>query len=284
MFSCFSSFFDVFFTFPRTLLTFSRRLIKAIAADSYHQTYNRRMARGTPIPTALAESEFTLSGTTYSPSQEHFYLETQACIAVPKLESGEMEIISSTQALTETQHYVAQVTGVPRSRIVAKCKRMGGGFGGKESRTTMLAAVCATAAKKLRRPVRCMLERHEDIKISGQRHPFKTEWKVGFTREGKLTALEADFFANAGYSLDISGGVADRAIAHATNSYYIPNVDVRAKLCKTNTVSNTAYRGCASSSPSLPSSPFRFAAILTLPFTRLCSRRAAGHARRRDVP
>ncbi|KPV77058.1 uncharacterized protein RHOBADRAFT_34531 [Rhodotorula graminis WP1] len=224
-------------------LPFVLTIDEAIAADSYHPTYHRRMARGTPISTALAESEYTLSGTTYSPSQEHFYLETQACIAVPKLESGEMEVISSTQALTETQHYVAQVLGVPRNRVNTKVKRLGGGFGGKESRTTMLSAICAVAAKKLRRPVRCMLERHEDIKISGQRHPFRTDWKVGFTADGKLTALDADFFANAGYSLDISGGVADRAIAHATNSYYIPNVDVRAKLCKTNTVSNTAYRG-----------------------------------------
>ena len=102
-------------------------LLQAIAADSYHPTYHRRMARGTPISTALAESEHTLSGTTYSPSQEHFYLETQACIAVPKLESGEMEVISSTQALTETQHYVAQVLGVPRNRVVTKVKRLGGG-------------------------------------------------------------------------------------------------------------------------------------------------------------
>lgn len=87
-----------------------------------------------------------------------------------------------------------------------------------------------------------MLERHEDIKISGQRHPFRTDWTVGFTSEGKITTLDADFYANAGYSLDISGGVADRAIAHATNAYYVENVDVRAKLCKTNTVSNTAFR------------------------------------------
>ncbi|BGP37400.1 hypothetical protein JCM10450v2_001310 [Rhodotorula kratochvilovae] len=216
---------------------------EAIAANSYHEMYDRRMSRGTAIATALAEAEHTLSGTTFTPSQEHFYLETQACIAVPKLESGEMEIYSSTQALTKTQAVVAQVTGVARNRVVAKVKREGGAFGGKESRTCMLSAVCAVAAKKLRRPIRCMLERHEDIKLSGQRHPFKTNWKVGFTSEGKLAALDAEFFANAGYSLDLSGGVADRAIAHATNSYYIPNVDVRAKLCKTNTVSNSAFRG-----------------------------------------
>ncbi|GJN88067.1 hypothetical protein Rhopal_001023-T1 [Rhodotorula paludigena] len=212
---------------------------QAIAAKSFHESYNRRMSRGKPISDALAAAEHTLSSSTFSPGQEHFYLETQACLAIPKLESGELEIVSSTQALTETQHYVAQATGVPRNRIVAKTKRLGGGFGGK------LSAVCAVAAKKLRRPVRCMLERHEDIKISGQRHPFRTDWTVGFTSEGKITALDAEFYANAGYSLDISGGVADRAIAHATNAYYVENVDVRAKLCKTNTVSNTAFRAIA---------------------------------------
>ncbi|BGP22254.1 xanthine dehydrogenase/oxidase [Rhodotorula toruloides] len=216
---------------------------EAVRAKSFFQSYDRRMSRGKPTSAALAESECTLSGTLRMGGQEHFYLETMASLAIPKLESGEMEIIASTQDPTGTQRWVAQATGVPRNRIVAKSKRMGGGFGGKESRTAMLSAVCAVAAKKLRRPVRCMLERHEDIKISGQRHPFLVEWKVGFTKEGKLTALDADLYANGGYSLDISGGVADRAIAHADNAYYIPNVDVRAKICKTHTVSNTAYRG-----------------------------------------
>ncbi|GAA6006159.1 hypothetical protein JCM10207_000545 [Rhodosporidiobolus poonsookiae] len=216
---------------------------EAVAANSFHPSYERRMSRGDKISEALANSEFILSSSTRMSGQEHFYLETMAALAVPKLESGEMEVFASTQALTDTQRWVAQVTGVPRNRIVAKSKRLGGGFGGKETRTAMLSAVCAVAAKKLRRPIRCMLERHEDIKISGQRHGFLVNWSVGFTKEGKITALDADFFANGGYSLDISGGVADRAIAHATNALYIPHVDVRAKICKTHTVSNTAYRG-----------------------------------------
>ncbi|GAA6041300.1 hypothetical protein JCM8097_001327 [Rhodosporidiobolus ruineniae] len=216
---------------------------EAIADNSFHETYNRRMARGDKIDDALAASECTLEGSVRMGGQEHFYLETQSVLVVPKLESGEMEVFSSTQAATETQHYVAQVTGVPRNRINARSKRLGGGFGGKESRTTMLSAVAALAAKKLRKPIRCMLNRDEDIKISGQRHPFLINYKVGFTKEGKLTALDAEFFANGGYSLDLSGGVADRAIAHATNSYFVPHVDVRARVCRTNTVSNTAFRG-----------------------------------------
>lgn len=216
---------------------------EALEANSFHVMYDRRIACGKPTQEALAESENTLSGTLRLGGQEHFYLETMAALAVPKLESGEMECFSSTQDPSGTQRWVAQATGVPRNRIVAKSKRLGGGFGGKESRTAMIAVACAVAAKKLRRPVRCMLERHEDIKTSGQRHPFLVNWRVGFTNEGKLTALDADLYANGGYSLDISGGVVDRALAHAENAYYIPNVDVRGKICKTHTVSNTAYRG-----------------------------------------
>ncbi|BGP19006.1 hypothetical protein JCM10213v2_007086 [Rhodosporidiobolus nylandii] len=219
---------------------------EAIAANSFHEMYDRRMVRlekGDSISEALAASEYMLEGTTRMGGQEHHYLETMTALAVPKLESGEMELFASTQALTDTQRWVAQVTGVPRNRIVARSKRLGGGFGGKETRTAMLSAVCAVAAKKLRRPIRCALDRDVDIKTSGQRHPFLVNWKVGFTKEGKITALDADFYANGGYSLDISGGVADRAIAHATNSYFVPNVDVRAKIAKTHTVSNTAYRG-----------------------------------------
>ncbi|GAA5928017.1 hypothetical protein JCM1841_001821 [Sporobolomyces salmonicolor] len=216
---------------------------QALEAHSFHPSYDRRISRGDKIDEALANSEFALDGQTRMGGQEHFYLETMATVAVPKLESGEMEIFSSTQALNETQRWVAQVTGVPRNRIIARAKRLGGGFGGKESRTSMLSAVCAVAAKKLRRPVRCMLERSEDIKISGQRNPFLAKWRVGFTKEGKITALDVDAYANGGYSLDLSGGVCDRMIAHLDNSYFIPHVDVRAKVCKTHTVSNTAYRG-----------------------------------------
>lgn len=115
-----------------------------------------------------------------------------AALVIPKGEGGEVEIFSSTQALTETQRWVAQVMGVPRNRVVAKTKRLGGGFGGKETRTAMLSAVCAVAAKKLKRPVRAMLDRDLDIRTTGQRHPCRAEWKVGFSNEGKLTALHCE--------------------------------------------------------------------------------------------
>lgn len=117
------------------------------------------------------------------------FCQTMAAFVVPKGEGGEIEIFSSTQALTETQRWVAQVTGVPRNRVVAKSKRLGGGFGGKESRTAMLSAVCAVAARKLKRPIRAMLDRNVDIRTTGQRHPCRAEWKIGFTKDGKLQAL-----------------------------------------------------------------------------------------------
>ncbi|KAK4700783.1 hypothetical protein P7C70_g5458, partial [Phenoliferia sp. Uapishka_3] len=216
---------------------------EAIEQNSFHEMYDRRIERGDEIEMALAASELTLEGEARMGGQEHFYLETMAALVVPKLEGGEMEVFSSTQALTDAQRWVAQVTGVPRNRIVARGKRLGGGFGGKETRSSHLTAIVAVAAKKCRRPVRAMLDRSEDIATTGQRHPCLAKWKIGFTKEGVLTSLKVAFFANGGHSLDLSAGVVDRALAHLDNSYYIPNVAVRGRVTKTNTVSNTAYRG-----------------------------------------
>lgn len=142
-----------------------------------------------------------------------------------------------------SQSYVAQVTGVQANKVVSKVKRLGGGFGGKETRSIQLAAICATAAKKNKRPVRCMLNRDEDMMTSGQRHPFLARWKVGVNKDGKLQALDADVFCNAGWSQDLSGAVVERSLSHIDGCYLIPNVHVRGRLAKTNTVSNTAFRG-----------------------------------------
>ena len=141
------------------------------------------------------------------------------------------------------QSYVSQVTGVQANKIVSKVKRLGGGFGGKETRSIQLSGICATAANKVKRPVRCMLNRDEDILTSGQRHPFLARWKVAVNKDGKLQALDADVFANAGWSQDLSGAVIDRALTHIDGCYKYPNVHVRGRLAKTNTVSNTAFRG-----------------------------------------
>jgi xanthine dehydrogenase/oxidase len=143
----------------------------------------------------------------------------------------------------EVQEFVSQVTGVPSNRINSRVKRMGGAFGGKESRAVQLASILAVAAKKTKRPIRGMLNRDEDMMTSGQRHPFKATWKVGTTHDGKLIALEADLYDNAGFSQDMSGAVMDRAVTHLDNCYEIPNVWIKGHVCKTNTHSNTAYRG-----------------------------------------
>ncbi|KAJ7265978.1 Molybdopterin-binding domain of aldehyde dehydrogenase-domain-containing protein [Mycena haematopus] len=218
-------------------------LEEAIEQRSFHPTYERGIKRGRPIEEALAAADHVLEGQTRMGGQEHFYLETMAVLVVPKLENGEMDVYSSTQSLSDAQRWVSVVTGVPRNRIVARAKRLGGGFGGKETRSSHLTAMAAVAAKKTRRPVRIMLDRQEDIMITGQRHPCLANWKVGFSSQGKLQALDVDFYCNAGHSIDISGGVSDRALSHLENCYFIPDVDVRGRCCKTNTVSNTAFRG-----------------------------------------
>ncbi len=122
-------------------------------------------------------------------------------------------------------------------------KRLGGGFGGKETRSIQLAGICAVAAKKTNRPVRCMLNRDEDMMTSGQRHPFLAHWKVGVNNDGKLQALDADVFCNAGWTQDLSGSVCDRSLSHIDGCYLFPNIHVRGRPVKTNTVSNTAFRG-----------------------------------------
>ncbi|KAI5852575.1 Molybdopterin-binding domain of aldehyde dehydrogenase-domain-containing protein [Morchella snyderi] len=215
---------------------------EAIEKESFFEHY-RYIKQGDPIEEAMRTADHVFTGVVRMGGQEHFYLETNACLVVPKLEDGEIEVYSSTQNPTETQTYVAQVTGVPANRVVAKVKRLGGGFGGKETRSVQLAAICAIAAKKTKRAVRCMLNRDEDMMTSGQRHPFMARWKVGVNSDGKLVALDADVFCNAGWSQDLSGAVCDRSLSHIDNCYKIPNVDVRGRLCKTNTMSNTAFRG-----------------------------------------
>ncbi|KAL8974370.1 MAG: hypothetical protein Q9197_001387 [Variospora fuerteventurae] len=214
---------------------------EAIAQESYFQHY-RYIQKG-DTERAFNEADHVFSGIVRLGGQEHFYLETQACVAIPKPEDGEMEVWSSTQNPTETQSYVAQVTGVQANKIVSKVKRLGGGFGGKETRSIQLAGICSVAAKKTKRPVRCMLNRDEDILTSGQRHPFLARWKVAVNKNGKLQALDADVFCNAGWSQDLSAAVLDRSLSHIDNCYLIPNIHVRGRLAKTNTVSNTAFRG-----------------------------------------
>lgn len=175
---------------------------EAIEQNSFFEHY-RYIRRGDPICEVLKKAHHVFSGVSRMGGQEHFYLETNATIAIPK-EKGEMEIISSTQNPTETQTFVAQVLGVPAHKVVTKVRRLGGGFGGKESRSIQISAICAVAAKKVKRTVRCMLNRDEDIVTSGQRHPFLGKWTVGVNNDGRLVALKAEVFSNGGWALDLS--------------------------------------------------------------------------------
>ncbi|KAK5944532.1 hypothetical protein PMZ80_003814 [Knufia obscura] len=214
---------------------------EAVEKQSFFEHY-RYIKKGN-VEEAFANCDHVFEGTARIGGQEHFYLETNAAIAIPHPEDGEMTVWSSTQNPTETQSYVGQVTGVQNNKIVSKVKRMGGGFGGKETRSVQLAAIVAVAANKTKRPVRCMLNRDEDIMTSGQRHPFLGVWKVGVNKDGKIQALQASVFNNGGWSQDLSGAVVDRGLSHIDGCYNIPNINVDGRICKTNTVSNTAFRG-----------------------------------------
>ncbi|KFR05533.1 Xanthine dehydrogenase/oxidase [Nipponia nippon] len=202
----------------------------------------KRINKG-DVKKGFEESDHILEGEMYLGGQEHFYLETHCTVAVPKGEDGEMELFVSTQNLMKTQEFAANALGVPSNRIVVRVKRMGGGFGGKETRNTILTTAVAVAAFKTGRPVRCMLDRDEDMLISGGRHPFLGRYKVGFMKNGKIKSLEVSYYSNGGNSVDLSYGVLDRALLHLDNSYNIPNVSSMGVVCKTNLPSNTAFRG-----------------------------------------
>nr|AOE43256.1 xanthine dehydrogenase [Rostrostelium ellipticum] len=190
----------------------------------------------------LATAAHTLSGEMRVGGQEHFYLETNAALIIPG-EGKEFTVYSSTQNPTKTQMILASVLGVPANQVVVKLKRMGGGFGGKETRSIFSTCIAAVAAQKLRHPVRIMLDRDTDMATTGFRHPFLGRYKVGFDASGRVSAAHIELFADAGYSFDLSGGVLDRAIFHSENAYKIDNIHVIGRLCKTNLPTNTAFRG-----------------------------------------
>ncbi|KAI1715623.1 molybdopterin-binding domain of aldehyde dehydrogenase domain-containing protein [Ditylenchus destructor] len=174
--------------------------------------------------------------------QEHFYLETQNCVAVPG-EGGEIDIISSTQSVSDVQADVAKALGIARHKIRVIVKRIGGGFGGKESCCGLFAAGAAVAAIKFNRPIRCILERFDDMAISGTRHPFLFNYKMAVDDEGKFLDFDVQCYNNCGFTIDLSKGVMERCMVHIDNVYKFQNADITGTLCKTNTASNTAFRG-----------------------------------------
>ncbi|XP_077967155.1 xanthine dehydrogenase/oxidase-like isoform X1 [Styela clava] len=175
--------------------------------------------------------------------QEHFYMETQCCIAIPKNEDGEMEVFSSCQHPTGLQSMAATCLGVQRNKVTVRTKRLGGGFGGKESRFGVISNPAVTAARKLGKPIRCVLTRQEDMQITGGRHPFLAKYKIGFDNDGRIKALKIDLYSNGGNSDDLSYGVMTRAVTHADNCYNVPHMEVTGRICRTNIASNTAFRG-----------------------------------------
>lgn len=219
---------------------------EAIKAQSFFE-HGKQLKKGAaidgPLDSIFAKCEHVFEGITKMGGQEHFYLETNAALAIPHVEDGSMEVYASSQNLAENQIFVAQVLGVPMSHVNMRVRRLGGAYGGKESRSTSIACYVAIAAKKERRAMRLMLNRDEDIANSGQRHPMQCRWKIGTDANGIIQCLDADVYNNAGHSLDMSGAVMDRACTHLDNCYHIPHAWIRGWVCKTNTVSNTAFRG-----------------------------------------
>jgi len=212
----------------------------AIAADSFHAPAER-MRSGEPERELGAAAE-RLEGELYINGQEHFYLETQAALALPE-EAGGVFVHSSTQHPAETQEVVARVLGVAKHLVTVQCLRMGGAFGGKETQANTWAAIAAIAANKLQRPVLVRLTRAQDMTMTGKRHPFLGRFRVGFSSEGRIRALLVDLFSDGGYSLDLSAPIISRAMFHIDNCYLLPHMEVVGKICRTHTVSHTAFRG-----------------------------------------
>ncbi|MDB5554814.1 MAG: xanthine dehydrogenase molybdopterin binding subunit [Rhizobium sp.] len=174
--------------------------------------------------------------------QEHFYLESHIALAIPG-EDNEVIVWSSTQHPSEIQHMVANILQIPVHAVTVNTRRMGGGFGGKETQGNQFAALSALAAKKLKRAVKFRPDRDEDMMMTGKRHDFLAEYDVGFDDEGHILAVKTNYAARCGFSSDLSGPVTDRALFHADNAYFYPNVLLTSEPIKTNTVSNTAFRG-----------------------------------------
>jgi len=213
----------------------------ALKAGGQLVTEPLKLERG-DIEAGFAAAPNRLKGTMYIGGQEHFYLEGQIAMAVPG-EDDDVLVHSSTQHPSEVQLMVAHVLDIPQHGVTVTNRRMGGGFGGKETHGNIFAVVAALAAKRLNRAVKLRPDRDDDMTITGKRHDFKVDYSVGFDGDGRIAAVDAVYAARAGFSADLSGPVTDRALFHADSSYFYPHVRLRSLPLKTNTVSNTAFRG-----------------------------------------
>ncbi|MDM9628921.1 xanthine dehydrogenase molybdopterin binding subunit [Rhizobium sp. S152] len=199
------------------------------------------LARG-EAKAEMENAQRRLKGRMRIGGQEHFYLESHIALAIPG-EDDDVAIWSSTQHPSEIQHIVGHVLNIPSNAITVNVRRMGGGFGGKETQGNQFAALAAIAAKKLKRAVKFRPDRDEDMAATGKRHDFMVDYELGFDEEGRIHAVDATYAARCGFSSDLSGPVTDRALFHADSSYFYPHVHLTSKPLKTHTVSNTAFRG-----------------------------------------
>lgn len=200
-----------------------------------------RLERGN-FDTAFEKAGKRIEGNLSVGGQEQFYLEGQISYAVPKENSG-VHVLCSTQHPSEMQHVIAHMLGLHSHDVTVECRRMGGGFGGKESQSALWAAAAALAAVKLSRPVKLRADRDDDMLVTGKRHCFEYDYQVGYEEDGTISAVKVGMTTRAGFSADLSGPVATRAICHLDNCYYLADVDIAARCGKTNTQSNTAFRG-----------------------------------------
>lgn len=199
------------------------------------------LKRGEP-ETEIENSPLRIQAHMYIGGQEHFYLEGQIALAIPG-EDEDITVWSSTQHPSEVQHMVAHVLGCANHAVTINTRRMGGGFGGKETQGNHFACLAAVAAKKLNRAIKFRPDRDEDMMVTGKRHDFRVDYDLAFDEEGRIHAVDATYAARCGFSADLSGPVTDRALFHADSSYFYPHVHLTSKPLKTHTCSNTAFRG-----------------------------------------
>jgi xanthine dehydrogenase large subunit len=191
---------------------------------------------------ALARAPHRVQGELRSGGQDHFYLEGQIALAVPQ-EAGGMHVHASTQHPGEVQHMVSRALGIDASAVVVHCRRMGGGFGGKETQMSLFACVAAVLARRTGRAVKLRLDRDDDMRSTGKRHAFLYRYDAGCDDAGRILGLDLTLASRCGFSADLSGPVNDRAVFHADNAYWLPDVAIHSYRCRTNTVSDTAFRG-----------------------------------------
>jgi len=212
----------------------------AMTAESYIEA-PQCMKQGDSAA-ALEKAPIRRTGCFRVGGQDHFYLEGQIAMAEPK-EDGDVHVWSSTQNPTEVQHLVAKVLNIPDNGVTVEVRRMGGGFGGKETHPSLFAAAAALVARKTGRSAKCRVDRDDDMIMTGKRHDFRIDYDVGFDSEGRILGLDLKLASRCGYSVDLSPAINDRAMFHSDNCYFLEHVTINSYRCRTNTVSNTAFRG-----------------------------------------